>query len=57
MIYLLCFLPALALLALDQWLKAWITANLPLGETQAFLPGFIEFQTVHNYGCWWGSPA
>ena len=55
MIYVLCFLPALALLALDQWLKAWITANLPLGETMAFWPGVVEFQTVHNYGAAWSS--
>lgn len=55
MIYLICFMPALLLLALDQWLKAWITANLPLGETMPFLPGLVEFQTVHNYGAAWSS--
>ena len=55
MIYGLCFLPALALLVLDQWLKAWITANLPLGETMPFWPGVVEFQTVHNYGAAWSS--
>ena len=55
MIYGLCFLPALALLVLDQWLKAWITAKVPLGETLAFWPGIVEFQTVHNYGAAWSS--
>ena len=46
---------AAALLALDQWLKVWITANLPLGESMPFLPGFVELQTVHNYGAAWSS--
>ena len=44
-----------ALLGLDQWLKYWITVNLPLGETLPFLPGFIQFQNVHNYGAAWSS--
>jgi signal peptidase II len=46
---------AAMLLVLDQWLKYWITANLPLGESMPFLPGFIEFLTVHNYGAAWSS--
>ena len=46
---------AAALLALDQWLKVWITANLPLGENMPFLPGFVELLTVHNYGAAWSS--
>ena len=46
---------AAALLALDQWLKVWITANLPLGESMSFLPGFVELLTVHNYGAAWSS--
>ena len=46
---------AAALLALDQWLKVWITANLPLGERLPFLPGFVELLTVHNYGAAWSS--
>ena len=33
---------ALALLALDQWVKRWITLTLPLGETRPLLPGFVE---------------
>ena len=57
MVYLVCLIPALLLLAVDQWLKAWITANLPLGETMPFLPGLVEFQTVHNYGAAWSSFA
>ena len=46
---------ALALLALDQWVKHWITVNLPLGEAMPFLPGFVELRTVHNYGAAWSS--
>ena len=46
---------AAVLLALDQWLKVWITANLPLGESMPFLPGFVELLTVHNYGAAWSS--
>ena len=46
---------ALALLALDQWVKHWITVNLPLGEGMPFLPGFMELRTVHNYGAAWSS--
>ena len=46
---------AAALLVLDQWLKVWITANLPLGESMPFLPGFVDLLTVHNYGAAWSS--
>lgn len=46
---------ALALLALDQWVKRWITLNLPLGETLPLLPGFVELKAVHNYGAAWSS--
>ena len=46
---------AAALLVLDQWLKVCITANLTLGESMPFLPGFVELLTVHNYGAAWSS--
>ena len=46
---------AVGLLVLDQWLKLWITANLPLGESMPFLPGLVELHTVHNYGAAWSS--
>lgn len=46
---------AAALLALDQWVKHWITVHLALGEGMAFLPGFLELRTVHNYGAAWSS--
>ena len=44
-----------ALLVLDQWVKHWITVNLPLGESMPFLPGLVELRTVHNYGAAWSS--
>lgn len=46
---------ALALLALDQWVKRYITLTLPLGESRPLLPGFVELKTVHNYGAAWSS--
>ena len=42
-------------LALDQWLKAYVTANIPLGRAQPLLPGLVELRTVHNYGAAWSS--
>ena len=44
-----------ALLVLDQWVKHWITVNLPLGESMPFLPGLVELRAVHNYGAAWSS--
>ena len=46
---------SLGLLVFDQWLKFWITANLPLGESMPLMPGFVELLTVHNYGAAWSS--
>ena len=46
---------ALALLALDQWVKRFVTLTLPLGESRPLLPGFVELRTVHNYGAAWSS--
>ena len=53
--YGICTLLALAGLGLDQWLKAYVSANIPLGEAQPFLPGIMELRTVHNYGAAWSS--
>lgn len=55
MLYAIFTVLALALLALDQWVKHWITASLPLGEGMDFLPGLVELRTVHNYGAAWSS--
>ena len=55
MLYVIFGVLAAALLVLDQWLKLWITANLPLGQTMPFLPGLVQLRTVHNYGAAWSS--
>ena len=47
MLYAVFSVLALALLALDQWVKHWITVNLPLGEAMPFLPGFVEIGRAH----------
>ena len=57
MLYALCAALALALLGLDQWVKHYVTVNIPLGEAQEFLPGLVELRTVHNYGAAWSSLA
>lgn len=55
MYYVLFALLAVGGLVFDQWLKAYMTANIPLGQTQPLLPGVIELRTVHNYGAAWSS--
>ena len=55
MMYMIGALAAAAILALDQWVKHWITVNLPLGESMPLLPGFMQLRTVHKYGAAWSS--
>ena len=55
MYYVLIALLAAGGLALDQWLKAYVTANIPLGQAQPLVPGLVELRTVHNYGAAWSS--
>ena len=55
MYYVLFALLAAGGLVFDQWLKAYMTANIPLGQTQPLIPGVIELRTVHNYGAAWSS--
>lgn len=51
----LYFVLAAALLGLDQWVKGWVAAHIPLGEAMPLLPGFMELRTVHNFGAAWSS--
>ena len=45
-----------ALVAADQWLKAWATANLELrGETLPLLGQLLGLRLTHNYGAAWSS--
>ena len=55
MLYALCAALSLALLGLDQWVKHYVTVNIPRGDAQPFLPGLVELRTVHNYGAAWSS--
>ncbi len=55
MYYVLIALLAAGGLALDQWLKAYVTANIPLGQAQPLVSGLVELRTVHNYGAAWSS--
>ena len=55
MYYMFAALLALGGFALDQWLKAYVTANIPLGRSQPLVPGLVELRTVHNYGAAWSS--
>ena len=36
-------------LGLDQWLKHYVTVNIPLGEAQPLLPGVVELRTCLLY--------
>ena len=52
----LIYLAALAAMVIgDQALKAWTVTHLELGESTAFLPGFMQLTRVHNYGAAWSS--
>ena len=55
MYYWIFGLLGLAALGLDQWVKAWTTPHLALGETTPLLPGLVELMRVHNYGAAWSS--
>ena len=55
MLYAIFAVLGAALLALDQWLKAYVTANIPQGQAQPLVPGLVELRTVHNYGAAWSS--
>ena len=52
----LLYAAALAVMVLgDQALKGWTVTHLELGESAAFLPGFMQLTRVHNYGAAWSS--
>ena len=53
LLYLISFLIAAALLALDQWTKYWVSANMSLGQTAPLLGNLLELNCVHNYGVAW----
>lgn len=53
MLYICCVLLAAGLIALDQWVKWWVAANIPVGETLPFIPRVLGLNHVHNTGGAW----
>lgn len=53
--YLISALLSLGVLALDQWVKQYVSVHIPLNGSQPFLPGFLELSRVHNYGAAWST--
>ena len=59
MIYILYALLAVGLVALDQWVKWWVTVNIPMGGTHAlgeplpFIPRILGLNHAHNTGGAW----
>lgn len=57
MLYVLCTLLAGALIALDQWLKWWVTVHIPytvpMGEPLDLIPGLLGLNHTHNTGGAW----
>ncbi|MGM0217267.1 signal peptidase II [Enterococcus sp. AZ126] len=41
------------LIGLDQWVKYLTVANIQLGETKEFIPGFLSFTYLRNTGAAW----
>lgn len=40
----------LVLIALDQWVKAWIVGNISLGALRDFIPGVVSLTYLQNTG-------
>lgn len=53
MLYICCTLLAAALIALDQWVKWWVTVNIPMGGPRSFIPHILGLTQVHNTGGAW----
>ncbi|WP_179395419.1 signal peptidase II [Lacticaseibacillus absianus] len=41
---------AVAMIGLDQWVKAWIIAHVALGQTVRFIPGVLSLTHIKNTG-------
>lgn len=53
MIYILYTLLAVGLVALDQWVKWWVTVHISVGESLPFIPHILGLNHVHNTGGAW----
>ena len=51
----LCAVAAALIVALDQWVKAYIVANFAVGEGADFLPHLLNLRYVRNFGAAWSS--
>lgn len=50
----LYYLLIIAVIALDQGVKAWTVANLPLGTEQPLWPSVVSLLHIRNTGAAWG---
>ncbi len=48
------FVVSLAILAIDQWSKAWIERTLPVGGRREVIPGFFNLTHIRNDGVAFG---
>ena len=51
----LCPLAIAAIVALDQWVKAYIVTHFAGGESKPFLPQLLRLHYVRNFGAAWSS--
>ena len=51
----LCPLAIAAIVALDQWVKAYIVTHFAVGESKPFLPQLLRLNYVRNFGAAWSS--
>lgn len=51
----LCPLAIAAIVALDQWVKAYIVTHFAVGESAEFLPRLLRLHYVRNFGAAWSS--
>lgn len=52
--YIAAVLCGIAVLALDQFTKYYVSAHFVIGESREFLKGFIDLTYIHNEGAAWG---
>ena len=57
MLYVLCTVLCVGLIALDQWLKFWVVANIPytvpMGQHLPFIPYILGLNHTRNTGGGW----
>lgn len=42
-----------ALVAIDQAVKHWVTQNIPLNSSKTLIPGLLNLDNLHNTGAAW----